>query len=109
MNRRAVALPLLGILLGCASFRELPAWEKPPPPARDAPVVDAARLHRAELPNGMRVLVLEDPRAGEMAVGDVLIGYPTHICPTVALHARAAVVHGGAATGETWAVSARDR
>jgi D-serine deaminase-like pyridoxal phosphate-dependent protein len=44
-----------------------------------------------------------------MAVGDVLIGYPTHICPTVALHARATVVRGGIATGETWAVSARDR
>ena len=54
-------------------------------------------------------LVLEDPRAAEMTVGDVLIGYPTHICPTVALHARAVVVRGGTATGETWAVSARDR
>ena len=53
--------------------------------------------------------MLEDPGAPEMAVGDVLIGYPTHICPTVALHARATVVRGGAATGETWAVSARDR
>ncbi len=69
MNRRAVALPLLGILLGCASFRELPAWEKPPPPARDAPVVDAARLRRAELPNGMRVLVLEDPRLPRLQIG----------------------------------------
>jgi len=54
-------------------------------------------------------LVLDDPGAAGMAVGDVLIGYPTHICPTVALHARAAVVRGGTATGETWAVSARDR
>jgi zinc protease len=71
VNRRAVALPLLGILLGCASFRELPAWEKPPPPARDAPVVDAARLHRAELPNGMRVLVLEDPRLPRLQIGVV--------------------------------------
>jgi D-serine deaminase-like pyridoxal phosphate-dependent protein len=54
-------------------------------------------------------LVLAAPGAGSMAVGDVLVGYPTHICPTVALHARASVVRGGAATGETWAVSARDR
>ena len=54
-------------------------------------------------------LVLDDPGANRMAVGDVLIGYPTHICPTVALHARATVVRGGIATGETWAVSARDR
>ncbi len=71
MSHRAVALPLLAILLGCAFFRELPAWEKPPPPARDAPVVDAARLHRAELPNGMRVLVLEDPRLPRFQIGVV--------------------------------------
>ena len=62
MSRRVLALPLLAIFLGCAFFQELPAWEKPPPPARDAPVVDASRLHRAELAKGMRVLVLEDPR-----------------------------------------------
>jgi len=54
-------------------------------------------------------LVLDDPGAAGMAVGDVLIGFPTHICPTVALHARATVVREGTATGETWAVSARDR
>jgi D-serine deaminase-like pyridoxal phosphate-dependent protein len=54
-------------------------------------------------------LVLDVPGAGGLAVGDVLIGYPTHICPTVALHARATVVRGGVATGETWTVSARDR
>ena len=71
MSRRALVLPLLAILLGCASFRELPAWEKPPPPARDAAVVDSSRLHRAELPNGMRVLVLEDPRLPRLQVGVV--------------------------------------
>jgi zinc protease len=65
------ALPLLALLLGCAFFRETPAWEKPPPPARDAPVVDAARLHRAELPNRMRVLVLEDPRLPRVEIGVV--------------------------------------
>jgi zinc protease len=62
---------LLALLVGCASSREPPAWEKPPPPARDAPVVDAARLHRAELPNGMRVLVLEDPRLPRVEIGVV--------------------------------------
>ena len=71
MSYRVALLPLLAILLGCAFFRELPAWEKPPPPARDAPVVDAARLHRAELPNGMRVLVLEDPRLPRFQIGVV--------------------------------------
>ena len=79
MNRRAVALPLLGILLGCTSFRELPAWEKPPPPARDAPVVDAARLHRAELPNGMGVLVLEDPRLPRLQIGSSVVRFGAHL------------------------------
>jgi hypothetical protein len=69
---RVLALPLLAFLLGCAPFRELPAWEKPPPPARDAPVVDAARLHRAELANGMHVLVLEDHRLPRIEVGVVV-------------------------------------
>jgi len=34
-------------------------------------VVDAARLHRGELPNGMRVLVLEDPRLPQIEIGVV--------------------------------------
>jgi len=59
------------MLLGCAFFREPPAWEKPPPPARDAPVVDAARLHRGKLSNGMRILVLEDPRLPRFEIGVV--------------------------------------
>ena len=42
MSRRAALLPLLAMLLGCAFLPEPPAWERPPPPARDAPVVDAA-------------------------------------------------------------------
>jgi zinc protease len=71
VSHRVLALPLLAIFLGCAFFQELPAWEKPPPPARDAPVVDASRLHRAELANGMRVLVLEDPRLPRLELGVV--------------------------------------
>jgi len=71
VSRRAVALLLLATVLGCASSRDLPAWEKPPPPARDAPVVDAVRLHRAELSNGMRVLVLEDSRLPRVQLGVV--------------------------------------
>jgi len=35
----------------------------------DAPVVDATRLHRAELPNGLRVLILEDRRLPHVDLG----------------------------------------
>jgi zinc protease len=71
VSLRAVALSLLAVPLGCAFFPATPAWEKPPPPVRDAPVVDAARLHRGELPNGMRVLVLEDSRLPRVEIGVV--------------------------------------
>lgn len=54
-------------------------------------------------------LVLEDSRASEYAVEDVLIGFPFHICPTVALHAEAHLVRQGSATQQKWRVIARDR
>jgi D-threonine aldolase len=53
-------------------------------------------------------LTLRTGRARELAVGDVLYGIPWHICPTCALHARAAVVTDGRAIG-VWQIDARDR
>ena len=50
------------LLLACAFPFARPAWEAPPPPARDAPVLQPGSLHRTELVNGLRVLVLEDRR-----------------------------------------------
>lgn len=56
--------------LGLSSpFSPKPAWELPPPPAPEAPVVPAGRLHRSTLANGMRVLVLEDPRLPRVVMG----------------------------------------
>lgn len=63
---RHVAALALAALLGvpaCAWLRPAPPpplWEQPPAAARDVPVVDASRLHRETLPNGLEVLVLED-------------------------------------------------
>ena len=80
------------------------------------------RVYFPELPDAVAVshneehLVLELPETkGELpetkgiSVGDVLLGYPKHICPTVALHAKAVLVSQGTATGQTWCVAARDR
>lgn len=53
-------------------------------------------------------LVIETPRAGEFRVGDCLYGIPWHICPTVALHSRAAIIRDGKVK-EEWAVRARER
>ncbi len=74
-----VAAAALG--LGCAGLpgslsgeapapaAEIPAWEKPPPPPRDAPVVDATKLHRMELSNGLKLIVLEDRRLPRFDLG----------------------------------------
>ncbi len=57
---RALAL-MIAVATACAPGSR-PAWEQPPPPTRDVPVVQAERLHRSDLSNGLRVLVLEDHR-----------------------------------------------
>lgn len=70
---RAVALVLaIGQALGCAAALRRPAWELPPPPALDARVVPEGALHRGELPNGARVIVLRDQRLPRVALGVTL-------------------------------------
>jgi zinc protease len=70
---RLAALPLaLGMALGCAGPFARPAWELPPPPAREAPVVASGALYRGELPNGLRILVLRDDRLPRVALGVTL-------------------------------------
>jgi D-serine deaminase-like pyridoxal phosphate-dependent protein len=54
-------------------------------------------------------LVLETAQAASISHGQPFLAFPRHICPTVALHARATVVRDGCATSETWPVTARDR
>jgi zinc protease len=56
------------LLSGCALLAT-PAWELPPPPVRTGPVVDAARLHRAELANGLELVVFEDARLPAVSLG----------------------------------------
>jgi len=68
---------LLGVLLvcslvpACAFFRK-PAWERPPPPPKLAPVVQPGALQRGELDNGLEVLVLEDHRLPRAVLGVVV-------------------------------------
>jgi D-serine deaminase-like pyridoxal phosphate-dependent protein len=54
-------------------------------------------------------LVVRTSHAAKLSIGDSLLAFPTHICPTVALHAYATVIRDGEATDETWRVTARDR
>jgi len=53
-------------------------------------------------------LVIETAEAESIAIGTPLLGIPTHICPTIALHRRVYVIEDGELTGQ-WEVSARDR
>jgi D-threonine aldolase len=53
-------------------------------------------------------LVLDAGTDHSFQIGDVLYGFPLHICPTVALYERAVLVEEGIAGGE-WKIVARDR
>lgn len=79
------------------------AAENPHPRVRFMELPDAVAVMQSE-----EHLVIETPRSGEFAIGDVLHGIPRHICPTVALHAEALIVESGRVT-ETWPIAARAR
>jgi zinc protease len=68
-----VGAAVLSVLLASACrLGPPPAWQLPPPPVRDAPLLEADRLHRETLENGLRVLVLEDPRLPRVVLGVTL-------------------------------------
>jgi len=54
--------------LGCGMLAPKPAWELPAPPAEDRPITREGALTRAELPNGLRVLVHEDHRLPRVSI-----------------------------------------
>jgi D-threonine aldolase len=72
------------------------------------------RVYFPDLPTASQVihneehLVLETPDAEKFQPGDVLLGIPTHICPTSALHQDVAVIDQGKLVG-SWDVTARNR
>lgn len=70
MRRALVPTLLLASIVGCAGSAPVrPAWEAPPPPGREAPVIRVDSLHRSDLDNGMQVLLLEDRRLPRVVVG----------------------------------------
>lgn len=54
-------------------------------------------------------LVLETELADTLSIGQPLIAFPRHICPTVALHDWAHVIRNASFRGERWPVTARSR
>ena len=53
-------------------------------------------------------LVVSTSKAGEFSVGDAMLAFPRHICPTVARFPEAHVIRNEAVTGERWSIAARD-
>lgn len=80
--------------------------------AADPPA--GTRVTLPALPEGKVVgqseehLVVETPRAEEYPPGTPFLAFPSHICPTCALHRRAYVIERGDLVDE-WEVGARDR
>ena len=69
MRRAGIAALAMLLALGCDAAETRPAWEDPPPPPREGPVVPAGALHRSVLESGLQVLVLEDRSLPRVAMG----------------------------------------
>ena len=54
-------------------------------------------------------LVVEAATAASLAIGQPLLAFPRHICPTVALHNSVNLIRDSAITGQQWSVTARNR
>lgn len=76
--------------------------------------MDAASIHFPEMPDAETVthseehLVVNTSKAADLKVGQLMYGIPTHICPTVALHASVGVVKQGKLV-QRWSIAARNR
>ena len=72
------------------------------------------RIHFLNAPEAVPVshseehMVLTVPDTSMYALGDLLYGVPVHICPSVSMYERAAVVHDHFIAGE-WKITARDK
>lgn len=98
--RRHFADPALSVLFlalvvwtgGCSSVGSLgtsfsaskPAWELPPPPPNEGPIVEKGDLHRTKFANGLTVMVLEDHRLPKLAFGLVLRQGSGSVDPAIA-------------------------
>ena len=79
------------------------AAENPHPRVRFVELPEAEALLQSE-----EHLVLRTPRASQFRLGQVLLGIPRHVCPTVALYDEALVIEGGH-VADLWPITARQR
>jgi len=70
----ALCVPVI-VGLACSTMPDAlrlgdrPAWELPPPPPAEGPIVEAGTLHRETLSNGLEIMILEDDRLPRVALG----------------------------------------
>ena len=99
---RVISKPAPGLLCFDLGHKAV-ASEMEPPRIRLHGLEDATFVSHSE-----EHLVLKSDRASEISVGDSFLGVPKHICPTVALHNKAAIAEDGRITG-FWEIAARSR
>ena len=54
-------------------------------------------------------MVLSSSRAEELQLGQPLLTFPRHVCPTMALHEHARIIRQGEVNAHRWPVTARNR
>lgn len=69
-----LSFDLLGSMAADSTFSapfesEVPAWELPPPPPKEAPITQPGALARFELENGLHGIVLRDKRLPQVVLG----------------------------------------
>jgi zinc protease len=67
-----VSFLALSFVLGCGLIPPRPAWEVPAPAPIENAIIEADDLHRITLPNGVRLLLLEDHRLPRVSLGITL-------------------------------------
>ena len=82
---------LASFAMGCGLFSPRPAWEAPPPPPVENAIVSSDDLHRATLPNGLELILLEDDRLPRLALGITLRRGAGSVDPSLAGVAELAV------------------
>ena len=100
---RVVSKPGSNLLCLDLGYKAVASEMKDHPPVAFPQIPDAELAGHSE-----EHMVLKTGDAGNWKVGDVVYGFPWHICPTVALHAKAAVVKNKRVQ-TFWMITARDR
>jgi len=99
---RVVSKPAPGLLCLDLGHKAV-ASEMEPPRVRIIGIEDATFVSHSE-----EHLVIATDKAVSISVGDGFFAIPKHICPTVALHNKAAIIRNGKIDAY-WAIAARDR